>query len=283
MDVDNIGIPKINWLASYPKSGNTWVRSLLFAYTYGHVNINDIGTLVGSDLNLGAWFAASPYPWNAMNDAEKLLCRYTALMIMTSTSIHRNNFILKTHCGNYRVEGVDLIPTILTKGAVYIVRDPRDVAISYAKHTGKSIDDMINNMGIANLCLETENTGVSQIAGSWSNNVKSWTSKTSFEKIIVKYEDLLLNGADTLRSILTILFPGKEIDEKRLEHALNICSFENLKKQEETSKFIEGTKHSKFFTVGRSSWEETLTKEQISRIEDDHHEVMDMLGYKLYT
>lgn len=284
MDIDkevNIGLPKINWLASYPKSGNTWVRCLIYAYTYGFLDINSMGVLINSDLNPGAWFAAAPLPWGELNEHEKLMCRYTALMIMITTSVNRNKLILKTHCGNYRIDSVDLIPERLTNTAVYVVRDPRDVAISYAKHVGISIDETIEKMTISNLCLDFNNTGIVQPAGSWKNNVLSWYSDTKFKKVIVRYEDLITDTEKEFKRILELYFP--DIDNERVKNAVELCTFDKLKKQEEDVGFLESTENTKFFTVGKSNWEEILTKDQISKIEEEQHEGMEKAGYKLYS
>jgi hypothetical protein len=202
---------------------------------------------------------------------------------MITTSINRNKFILKTHCGNYRIDSVDLIPEKLTDSAVYIVRDPRDVAISYAKHVGISIDETIEKMTVSNLCLDFNNTGIVQPAGSWNNNVLSWYSDTKIKKAIVRYEDLLGNTEKEFKRILEVYFPDVEIDNERLKNAVELCKFDNLKNLEEEKGFLESTKSTKFFTVGKSNWEETLTKEQISKIEENQHEGMEKAGYKLYS
>ena len=149
-------IPLINWLASYPKSGNTWVRTLLYAYKFGNVQLDQIKGFVTSDLLPGAWFAAAPVPWGMLTDDQKLLVRYTALMIIATTA-SQDRLIVKTHCACGKMNSVDLIPNELTEKAVYIVRDPRDVTISYARHMGKSIDEaIVKNPVSKNIMLKKE-------------------------------------------------------------------------------------------------------------------------------
>lgn len=278
-------IPKINWLASYPKSGNTWVRCLLHAYIYGSIDFSSFYGITISDLNAGAWFAASPYPWGMLTAEEKLLVRYSALMIMASvTSGGRSDRIIKTHCGNYRINSVDLIPSQLTRSAVYIVRDPRDVLISYSKHMGISIDKAIEDMSEERLSLDFEGTGILQPMGSWKHHVMSWyVEGTIFPKIIIKYEDLLEDTEKEFRKILEIYFPDSKIDEEKVKLAIELSKFDNLKKQEEDKGFPEATKNTKFFTTGRSSWREILTKEQIQKIEEYNKEAMQRAGYELYS
>lgn len=279
MDVKSV-FPGINWIASYPKSGNTWVRCLVYAYTFGHLDINAIGQIIGSDLNLGAWYATAPLPWSDLNVQERLMCRYTALMIIMSTC-GQPKCMLKTHCGNFNIDEVAMIPSAFSKSSVYLVRDPRDVAISYSHHIGKNIDETIDYMNMPNMCLDHKDSGVIQAVGSWSNNVQSWLEETKFEKIVVKYEDLKMDTATEFKKILEVLFPDVEIDYERVQNAVSLCEFDKLKTQEKEKGFIESTDHGEFFHAGKSRWRNILTSEQIQKIQNNHGEAMELVGYEL--
>lgn len=274
---------KINWLASYPKSGNTWIRCLLYAYNFGSLNINQMQGFTSSDIAPGPWFATTPLPWALMNEDLKIAIRNTVLLNVITHRLTPKPLV-KTHCGNFRVNSVDLIPAELTESAVCIIRDPRDIVISYSKHFGQSIEETIIDMKDPKLSLDAKNSGILHVLGTWSDHVSSWHANTKFRKLIVRYEDLLVDTEDILREIIKMLAPDVEINEDRLKLAVELTKFDKLKKQEETSGFKEASDHTKFFTVGKSGgWEETLTKDQISKIEEDHHEVMEKVGYKLYT
>lgn len=284
MDIDSFknleGIPKIKWLASYPKSGNTWVRLLLYAYTFEALELDQIQGFITSDLIPGAWFSASPVPWGILTEEQKLLVRYTALItILTTRCIY--DTILKTHCACATINSVSLIPNELTKCAVYILRDPRDVVISYANHMGKTIDESIEMMKCSSIALDFKETGIVQPTGSWSVHANTWLTQGNFERTIVKYEDLKLNTAYELKRILKLYYPDKEIDENRVNKAVELCNFERLKRLEEKKGFQEAPDNVTFFKSGKSTWRDVLTSDQIQKIQDDHGEAMGHLGYEL--
>lgn len=275
--------PKINWIASYPKSGNTWIRCLLYAYEFSNCNINQMIGFSVSDISPGYWFIAAPLAWGMLDRSMALLLRYNALFNIIATSKHLPIFV-KTHCANFRINSVDLIPFELTEAATYIIRDPRDVVVSYSKHMGMDIDKSIEELNNGYLCLDSDYDNLVQPMGSWSHNVESWTAETKYRKEIIRYEDLLNNTEKELRKVIKLFYQNEEIDEERLKLAVELTKFEELKKQEEKIGFKEATKNSKFFTNGTSgNWKNVLTKEQIYKIEEDHHEMMQRAGYELYS
>ena len=272
-------LPKIHWLASYPKSGNTWVRMLLYAYKFGSANLEQMKGHVIGDQIPGAWFSVSPVPWGYLNNDQRLLLRHPALM-MSAMMYPNRPVIMKTHCANLRVNSIDLIPEELTSKSVYIVRDPRDVCISYAHHMGISIDEAIEKLNSIGGSLSSGESGIVQAIGSWSANVKSWNEDGHFDRIIIRYEDLLSNPIVELRKILTQYY-DIEPEVPRMQKAIDLCTFSKLQKQEQEEGFSEATKNGEFFRKGKSSWRETLTSEQISTIEKDHSLWMVNMGYEL--
>ena len=274
------GLARIHWLASYPKSGNTWVRALLYAYQFGTVSLQQMKGHVTGDQTPGAWFAASPIPWSLLNNDQKLLLRYPALMIIITMNM-QETCILKTHCANIRTNSIDLIPEELTGQSVYLVRDPRDVVISYAHHMGIDLDAAIARMGKIGCVLNNEDNNIVQPTGSWSVSVKSWYEGGSFERSIIRYEDLQKDTAYELTHILECFYPDEEVDQERVKHAVALCEFEKLKRMEEKDGFQESTKNGEFFRKGKSTWREVLTNEQVKQIESDHGEWMGKMGYEL--
>lgn len=274
------GLARIHWLASFPKSGNTWVRALLYAYQFGTVSLQQMKGHVVGDQSPGAWFAASPVPWGLLTNDQKILIRYTAMMITAATNI-QDSCIIKTHCANIRVNSVDLIPEELTGQSVYLVRDPRDVAVSYAHHMGIDMDESIKRMGNIGCALNHEEIGIVQPTGCWSTNVKSWYEDGSFERSIIRYEDLIKDAAYELTHILGCFYDDIEVDQERVKYAVELCKFEKLKRMEEKDGFQEATKNGKFFRNGKSTWQEVLTNEQVKQIEADHGEWMVKMNYEL--
>lgn len=279
-------VDKIHWLASYPKSGNTWLRALLYAYKFRTpFTIEQIKGHVMGDQLPQAWFAVSPVPWGYLNNDERLMLRYPALMQTAFMSLHRP-VIVKTHCANVRVNSVELIPEELTGRSVYLVRDPRDVAISYSHHMGIDIDKAIEQMGSDGCALDQGEEqggrlGIMQIPGSWSLNVKSWVDDGKFERVIARYEDLLSDPVSQFVGIYRAIY-DEEPDIEVVKQAVELCRFDRLKESESADGFSEATKHGVFFRSGKSGqWQDILTPEQVTRIEEDHGEWMQNMGYAL--
>ena len=273
-------LARIHWLSSYPKSGNTWVRALLYAYKFGTVSLQQMKGHVTGDQSPGAWFAASPVPWGLLTSDQRILIRYTALMTTAAISI-QDVCIIKTHCANIRVNSVDLIPEELTGQSVYLVRDPRDVAISYAHHMGLDIDEAIKRMGTVGCSLNSEDVDIIQPTGSWSVSVKSWYEDGIFERSIIRYEDLMKDTGYELTHILECFYPDVEVDQERVKQAVKLCEFEKLKRMEQEDGFHEASKNGEFFRKGKSTWQEVLTDEQVKQIESDHGEWMVKMNYEL--
>jgi hypothetical protein len=197
---------------------------------------------------------------------------------------HGKDVTLKTHHAVCSQDGIPLIPARMTRGALYIIRDPRDVAISFAKHLGESIDFTIDLMGNANASLQTdasmEKTRTFHYLNTWSYHVRSWTRDTGFNTGVVKYEDLVTDTENVFRQILPCL-GFHEIDEQALQFAIEQTSFSNLRRQEDESGFIERGKQERFFDKGQvGRWRDVLTDEQVRKIEEAHHEVMEEFGYE---
>ena len=271
-------LPRIHWLASYPKSGNTWVRALLYAYEFGNISLAQMHGHISGDQAPGVWFASSPVPWGFLNNDQRLLLRYPALMTLIMTH-SQETIVVKTHSANLKVNSVDMIPEELTGSSVYLVRDPRDVAISYAHHMGIDIDESIDRMGSIGCALDHQESGIIQALGTWSVNVKSWHEDGHFPRTIVRYEDLLTNPEEELAAIIKCIYVD-EPDMQRVKNAVEICEFDRLKRIEEKDGFREASQHGKFFRKGKSTWRDILTYEQVDRIEQDHGEWMYKLGYE---
>ena len=266
-----VTLPKCYWLASYPKSGNTWVRMFLEAYGSGQLDINRMQP-TDSDINEFAWQSISPLPISQIGQDVQLLMR-NAVLVYLIAGARRRPVIIKTHNINTQVNHIDPIPESLTAGGVYLVRDPRDVAISFAKHLGVDIDEAIRRMVNRDYILQKDGCAF-QLLGTWSHNVKSWK-----DFCVVRYEDLL---EDPHRWFTEILKGFRlKVNKKRLGKAIRLCEFERVKKQESKRAFTETSPHTdSFFHHGTSGhWKDILSPDQARRIENDHREVMEQYGY----
>lgn len=260
----------ITWLASYPKSGNTWVRMFLDCYISGRpVDINDVDNRTcRGDLDLLTYQAASVLPLPGIDREHHALLRGAALL---NSIAGREHSILKTHFEN----NAAWIPPQLTRGAVYLVRDPRDVACSWASHCDISIDEAIDHL-TTRMCY-LQDSGLAFHAGTWASNVESWC-----EWPTVRYEDMRRLPQSSFATIVEAC--GLEYDEDRFYFALRESRFANLQRQEQANGFIEKRGGDAFFRQGKvGAWREVLTPEQVERIEAECGEVMQKCGYELST
>lgn len=260
-----------NWLASYPKSGNTWVRLFLNAYTFGHLDINGTG-VTRWDCDIYTYNAISPYPISDMRPETIIYLRHAALLhLMVGKNF--SPIIFKTHTADINIGGVATVPRPLTRAAVYLVRDPRDVCVSFAKHLDLSIDETIGKMSNVHNVVKSPDSGIGTWLTTWSGHVTSWDKDFV---TCIKYEDLKADPEIQFTRILKAF--GIKLDKRRLKKAIRLCDIEQLKKQEAKQKFIEIGKQDKFFGQGKG-WQNELSDDQARRIESDHREVMEKHGY----
>lgn len=268
------------WLASYPKSGNTWMRAFLANYIFNlpqPVPVNQLSRLGIGDANTLAHRRSAGGPFDPTNPRDTVRVRRKMLDTIDSNGADLN--LIKTHNQNTRAFGIDLVPRHQTKGAIYIIRDPRDMAISYASHHGMTLDETVHRLGHPENATSGNDYNVHQFLGSWSDHVRSWTRARGFPVRTVRYEDMLTDPEPNFRKIVEFLKLG--LDEERLRKAIDFSSFDKLKAQEQKTGFVENSdKQEAFFRSGRAGqWQDVLTPEQARKIETDHERVMRQYGY----
>jgi aryl sulfotransferase len=274
----------IFWLASYPKSGNTWTRSFINALLNKDpdqeldINALNTGAIASSRhwLESGLGFDIDQLDHDEVDNLRPFAYRWLAKRI-DGYSYH------KVHDAYTNLpNGLPLFPKEATAGALQIVRNPLDVAVSYASHNGESIEKSIRKMGNPRHAFcASENRCHPQIRQwllSWSHHVRSWQS-ADFNVLTVRYEDMKSTPEYTFQKMAEFLqLPS---DGKSVRSALEKCHFNALKIQEENNGFKEKpVVASSFFRKGIvGDWKNTLTDEQIANIIEDHGEVMVSLGY----
>ena len=237
----------IVWLASYPKSGNTWIRAIVYAALFGQINIQKLGQMIpnfaffASQLN-DEKFESPGQIRHFWARAQQELCH----------SSGESRVLLKTHnaAGVYDVG--EFPSKKYTEKAVYVVRDPKDVAISYSYHFGQNLDISINSLlNEANINFKPEDLSRGEFLSSWDNHVKSWQN-LPFPVLRVRYEDLLENPFHYTEKILTFLDIEPTIT---IEEIVNLTSFKKLANQEKNEGFAEAGKNEMFFRNGsKSQW-----------------------------
>ena len=283
----------IIWLASYPKSGNTLVRSMLSAYffskdgTYNFDIINNIKQF--PSLKLFEKFNINP------NDNDEIIKNY----INIQTIINDNNSIqyLKTH--SYLFNFYNKYPFTnlnISLGAIYIVRDPRNVVSSLANFESKTIEETANiltrdfNLG-GNLKSNNDIERTTTYVGSWGSHYKSWKSFEAASKyLLIKYEDLIFDKEKTFLKILDFIHKLSKksfvLDNAKFKNVLNTTDFGNMQKMENETGFHESLvdnktgKKAKFFYLGpKNDWKKLLNKVIQKKIEEAFKKEMTELGY----
>jgi len=268
----------IIWIASYPKSGNTWVRSFLTNYLNKNISNFDL-----SFLN-----QIKRFPRRELLDELKI--DHTKFEEIIKNWITMQEFLnlkqeftyLKTHNAMCTVNNYPFTNTDNTIGFIYLVRDPRDVILSYSHHLNKSIEYTFKMMidKSAREKIDDKNNDET-ILGSWSDNYKSWRDYNSVKKIIIKYEDLILNPYDNFFKIINFLNKINKlpVDKEMIKKSIENVSFEKLQNLEKKFGFSEKT-HGIFFRKGKvGNWKKELNIKISSKIEQVFEKEMKELGY----
>lgn len=274
----------IFWLASYPKSGNTWFRIVLAGVLNESTTCIDINSIrTGMIASCRQWMEQSL-------GFETAHLTHDELDVMRPDVYRAWNELLET-TGFHKIhdaytnvhEGQTLIPAESCLGALYFIRNPLDVVISYANHSACAIDEAIHMMAnpAATFCKSTKRqcNQLRQKLLSWSLHVKSWTNARNLNLLIIRYEDMKLNTIETFQKAFQFLnlSPSPQL----LENVLQQSSIEKLQAQESEQGFFEKpAKVERFFRKGTvGDWQTTLTNTQIKKIIQDHQEVMQQFGY----
>ena len=187
--------------------------------------------------------------------------------------------LIKTHHALVMDRGVPTINFAVTSGAIYILRNPLDVAISFSHHMNSTIDHAIERMAEDGLETTVTDKAIYEVYGSWSQHVHSWTHRPHRTVYIMRYEDMLSDPAKAFGGLARHLLLRPTADQ--LQTAIARSAFENLKKQEDVDGFREKPENAeRFFREGKSGqWVEKLTRRQIRKIVRRHHEQMERFGY----
>ena len=270
----------IVWLASYPKSGNTWVRAFLHNYILqppAPYSINDLDRLSASECAAAFFRPYDPRPAAAYTEAE--VQRMRPAVHRDLTRLHDDLVFIKTHNAARALHGVALCTWTLTAGAIYLARDPRDVAVSYARYTGRSLDDIIAFMGNAGASHRGTDAQVFERLGSWSGHAESWLARP--KTLVLRYEDLSTAPERAFGKIVGFLGDGVA-ELERLRRAVAYSDFKTLAQQELHGGYVAKSPATgaAFFREGRiGQWRQHLTAAQASRIEADHSAMMQKFGY----
>ena len=270
----------IVWLASYPKSGNTWLRAVLTNYQQEAGQPASINALVGGFLTSRDVF--DDYvglPSADLTDGEILRLR-PLLHELLAAELPTPTFV-KVHDACVRTPAGPLFPRAATAGAIYLVRNPLDVAPSYAHHAHWSIERTVaelNRPAAVSGAKRGLRPCLPEVRGTWSAHVSSWL-EAELPVHVVRYEDMLADPAAAFGAI--VRHAGLAWDQSRLERAIDHARFDRLRAQEQEEGFRERQPTApSFFRSGTAGgWRTALTPAQVRSLVDAHAPVMERFGY----
>ena len=283
----------IIWIASYPKSGNTWLRTLISTYFFSKDGSYEEILLKNIDQ-----FPTAKYFKNFQHN-KKIpgdTCKYW-IPAQELINFKKNLKFFKTHNTFGKVNKFDFTNSQNSIGCIYIVRDPRNVITSLKNHY--QLDDnqaftwMTNEKNYIYNILDFENSGYSdfQFISSWSTNYKSWKIQKKVPIKIIRYEDLLNSTyavfLDIIKFINKNTNSNKSLDKEKIKKTLKTTSFEVLKKKEIKKGFSEAVtdrrdknKKISFFNLGpKNNWKKILDENLKDKIEQVYKNELRELNY----
>ena len=270
----------IVWLASYPKSGNTWLRAFLANLLANRIEPVPLAELRAycddeSFPERYAELAGKPATTLDFEAVSGLRHQVHALI----AAAHPRNVFAKTHNPALYPEGDPIHNPTVTAAAIYVVRNPLDVVVSMTHHFGLDIDAAIDFLGHEQAGAPNEALFIGQWLGSWSTHVAGWADQKFHRVLVLRYEDLLEKPAKAFGKVVKLVAPTA--DAGRVERARKHASFRTLAQMETRDGFIERSGHAeRFFRSGRAGvWRDVLTREQALRVIDQHRVQMARFHY----
>ena len=276
----------IIWLASYPKSGNTWVRAFLSSILYSEKGINNFSTLHKIEQ-----FPKKEHFEDLIEDLQnpkKIFENWKNAQ--NKINLNKNIKLLKTHHVLCKIDNFEFTDNSNSLGVIYVVRDPRTVLLSIKHHFGmKSLDEARDFITNENIWLginksekyKNKSNKVPTLIGSWRVNYLSWKNKIQ-NYLIVKYEDLLENPQIEFFKISKFVekLMNCKFNEEKIKNAIETTSFKTLQKLEEKGLFTEQGQGARFFNSGpNTDWKTQLDKNIIDEINLKFKNEMVELGY----
>lgn len=275
----------IIWLASYPKSGNTWVRLFLNSLLFTSDATVDINKIKIEQFPSRKYFLGIT---NNVDDVGEFMknCNNAQSQLNLDGKLK----FFKTHNAFWRTGAHSFTDALNTKGIIHIVRDPRNVITSVKNHYNyesyekalKFIKDEKNMIGIKG---STKEMNLPTLISSWKIHFNSWRNLTKLKEfyLLVKYEDLIKNPTNEFLRITNFInkISNLKFDEKNILKSINNTSFNSLKDQEKKNGFYEAPKNSnKFFNLGPDNdWQKLLDTHIREDIEKSFQKEMLELEY----
>ncbi len=275
---------KIYWIASYPKSGNTWTRTFLTNYWRNLDQPVDINELEGGPIASARELFDESVGIESSDLTSAEIERLRPRVYREVAENSPENLYLKVHDAyTCTPDGIPLLSKEATAGAIYLIRNPLDVLVSFAHHSARPVEKMIHalndpNYAFVNSPNRMHNQLVQKLL-TWSGHVLSWVDEPGLNVLVVRYEDMHRDPESAFGAM--VRFAGLDFDEDRLRKAIRFSSFDVLQSQEQEHGFGEKMPFSEsFFRKGKiGSWREQLSDEQAAEIVSGQRAVMRRFGY----
>ncbi len=277
-------LKKIVWLASYPKSGNTWFRvflSNLLSEKEEPVSINRLhSTPIASSRILFDDMAGVSSSDLSMQEIEELRPEAYRKIALEAKEL----VFLKVHdAWKKTASGKAMFPEEITKAVIYFIRNPLDVTVSFSFHSGMEPGNMISRINNTNFAFcDREDRIYNQLKqelSDWSGHVTSWLDESGLPVLVLRYEDMLDDTFSSFKNALE--FAGMHKSDKEIKEAIKASSLEKLSKMEKEEGFIEKPiQMSSFFRSGRTGeWRKYLSETLVNKLITRHDRLMERFGY----
>ena len=276
----------IVWISSYPKSGNTWIRTFISTYYLSSDDKFDFNMLKNI-----RQFPHEKFFNKKITDINSAINNWD--LAQNNINLKNELIFLKTHAALVKINNIPFTNNKNTLGAIYVVRDPRNVVTSIANHYQLTFDESLEFMTNKKKFLmkknDPSNFGNFTFLNSWSEHYKSWLYTKQFNLLFIKYEDLEDDTLNTFKKIVKFLNKitkkNENVDTDRITKIIDTISFETLKKKENEEGFPEAIVNNKkktinFFYLGKENkWQKLLSSKQIDTINYIFSEDLKKLGY----
>ena len=277
----------IIWLASYPKSGNTWLRSIVSSLLYSESGNFDFELLKNiKQFPEKQFFKDIIDDFSNFNEIKR-----NWITAQEKINLSQNLKIFKTHHGKYTLGEHNFTNDKNTLAIIYIVRDPRNLVKSISHHFNLNLDKacefLLSPEIIGNgKSWEKKKDGMYNLLGKWNDHYRSWTANKD-NLLLIKYEDLVKDIDAQMNRIIDFLkkYSKFKINTDKKKNIIKTTSFKNLQDMEKKGKFIENAfsndmKKINFFHLGpKNKWEDSLNKNILKKIENGFSKEMQELGY----
>jgi len=270
----------ILWLASFPKSGNTWMRAFLANYLTNSetpVGINDLNRFATGDIGGELYAEIAGKPAEQLSDAGIHALRPQVHRRLAA--VRPGAVFVKTHAILTQLGGTPTITPEVTAAAIYIVRNPLDVAVSMIHHYGYGPEDAAAGVCFDEMEILPTGGRIPQRVSSWTNHVRAWRRARGLNLTLVRYEDLVREPEAEFGKVLAAI--GVTPEPERVARAVRHSSFKVLAAQEQSDGFVENSRsEARFFRAGGSGgWRDALTPDQVDQIIEKNRDAMVEIGY----